>query len=118
LSDNIAEPARVFVTESADYSDTMFFHPLHDAIVTITDGLLTDTLKEINTTGIYLSPNIHAVVGKSYKLSVFVKGQLYESVSAVNPPVAIDSIYKSTSNSNKNRLSFNFRDPLGVTQLL
>lgn len=115
LSDNVAEPARVFVSESADYSDTVFFHPLHDAVVTISDGLLIDTLKEFNTTGIYLSPNIHAVVGNSYKLSVFVKGQLYESVCAVNPPVAIDSIYKSTSNSNKNRLSFNFRDPSGVT---
>lgn len=115
LSDNVTEPARVFVSESADYSDTVFFHPLHDAVVTISDGLLIDTLTEFNATGIYLSPKIHAVVGNSYKLSVFVKGQLYESVSAVNAPVPIDSIYKSTSNSNKNRLSFNFRDPLGVT---
>jgi len=67
---------------------------VHGALVTVTDGITTDTLKEvIPSIGYYQSFNIKGVVGRTYNLTVVVNGQTLTSSTTILPPVPLDSAW-------------------------
>ena len=65
------------------------------AFVTVSDGTLTDTLKELdpNTGYYYFGTKVKGVQGKTYYLTVTVNGKSYTANTFIHPPVALDSLY-------------------------
>lgn len=65
------------------------------ALVTISDGNLIDTLKELdpNTGYIYVGTKIFGQQGKTYYLNILVNGKTYKADTYIYQPVALDSIY-------------------------
>src|SRR6218665_1592578 len=74
ISDRNDIPALVLISSTTSYNDTSFFKGLSGAIVTINDGLQTDTLSEMTVSGlpagVYANLSLKAQAGKSYTLSV------------------------------------------------
>lgn len=63
-----------------------------DAEVTIENDLGNKFVLEEVEKGIYKSRDIYPQFGRTYKLTVKVDGEIYESYSTLHPPVNIDSI--------------------------
>ena len=65
------------------------------AFITVSDGTITDTLKELdpNTGYVYIGTKITGQVGKLYYLTVTVNGKTYSADTYINPPVALDSLF-------------------------
>lgn len=115
------DPWLVLVQETTPFKEPVPFKGLADAIVTITDGNNhTDTLLPasslgIEIDGVYGLLGLNTVVGQTYTLRVYVKGQLYESTSTVFPATPIDSLYAMNDGFNDGlRLTFDYTDPTGV----
>lgn len=94
------QPAQVFLSVTAPYfgnvslaDPTQFF--IKGALVTVTDGFQTDTLKEVdpNTGYWYVGTKIFGQVGGSYQLSINAKGKTYNAFTSILNPIALDSIY-------------------------
>jgi len=79
---------------------------IHGALVTVSDGTNTDTLKEtIPTLGYYTGSKVKGVVGKTYNLTVVTNGQTLTSSSTILKPVPLDSIWFKVQ-PNKDTLGF------------
>lgn len=65
------------------------------AFVTISDGAVTDTLKELDPSlgYIYLGLKLKGAEGKTYKLNIKVNGETYTSESSIRNPAKLDSLY-------------------------
>lgn len=65
------------------------------AFITVSDGTITDTLKELdpNSGYIYVGTKITGQVGKLYYLTVTVNGKTYTADTFINPPIALDSLF-------------------------
>ena len=65
------------------------------ALVTINDGTVIDTLKQLAGVdyGIYTTPNVVGEVGKSYILTVIVNGKTLRAVTSIPNPVHLDSVW-------------------------
>lgn len=65
------------------------------AFVTVSDGTITDTLKEVdpNTGYYYAGTKLKGQQGKSYYLTVTVNGKTFTADTYINTPVALDSLY-------------------------
>lgn len=116
------DPWIVLVQETTPFKELTPFKGLADAVVTITDGTNhTDTLVPatnfgIDVEGVYGLLGKNTVAGQSYTLRVYVKGQLFESVSTVYPATPIDSLYTMSNGfSDDQRVTFDYTDPVGVT---
>jgi hypothetical protein len=87
-------PDSVVLTKSGDYFvSSLYFPPVPNALVTISDGLGTlDTLKE-ETPGTYRSSSLRGLPGRTYTLNVVAEGNVYSAVSSMPQKVLIDSLY-------------------------
>lgn len=93
-------PATVLLSYSIPYFGNFdFTHPenafVKGAFVTVSDGITTDTIKELNpATGyFYVGSKVIGQQGKSYHLNISVNGKNYSCDTYINPPVKLDSVY-------------------------
>lgn len=113
ISDS-GDPAAVFISKTTDYKDTLFFDGVENAVVVIEHDGISDTLSPF-LKGVYTKSGLGAISGKTYKLSVWVEGNLYTSQSTAGLNVALDTAYTSLSPSGRNQVTIaEFRDPGGV----
>jgi len=84
----------VVLSKSGDYFEpSLYFPPVPNALVTISDDLGSlDTLKE-DTPGTYRSSTLRGVPGRTYTLTVASEGTIYNAVSSMPEKVFIDSLY-------------------------
>lgn len=64
---------------------------VHNAIVTVSDGIKTDTLKEWFKTGYYAGSGIIGEEGKYYRLDVTAEGKKLWAITKIPVPKALDS---------------------------
>jgi hypothetical protein len=94
-------PAYVFVSRTAGVYDpldtaSLVNYSVINALVTISDGFITDTLVQVNPAFgyLYISPNMVGVVGRTYTLNISTQeGEVLSSVTHIDPPVALDSLW-------------------------
>lgn len=90
----------VFLSYSIPYFGNFDYTTPKDAFikgatVTVSDGYLTDTLKEIDpkTGYVYLGSKLRGEEGKTYTLRVKVGDKSYESSSTILKPARLDSLF-------------------------
>jgi len=114
------QPARVLLSVTAPYfgevdlSDpTKFF--VKGAFVTVTNGITTDTLRELvpGTGYIYQGTHILGQTGHSYFLNISYKGKSYTATTSILQPIALDSIYTKHERDSLGFISARLHDPPG-----
>lgn len=94
------QPARVLLSITApffggtDFSDpTKFF--VKGAFITVSDGSLIDTLKELipGTGYLYVGTKILGQIGSNYHLVIKYNENSYSGITSILNPVALDSVY-------------------------
>jgi hypothetical protein len=87
-------PYTVTLSLSGSYFEpSLYFPPVSNALVIVTDDLgQRDTLKEV-TSGTYLSTKLQGIAGRTYSLSVISDGKEYDGSSSMPQKVLIDSLY-------------------------
>ena len=98
---NPGSPAYVFISKTAAFfapvdSATLVSYAIKDAIVTVSDGVTTDTLlAPLPDLGyLYISPNLTGEIGKSYFLKVeTADGKIATAATFINAPVPLDSVW-------------------------
>jgi hypothetical protein len=109
-------PDSVVLTKSGNYFESsLYFPPVPNALVTISDGLGTlDTLKE-ERPGTYRSFALRGMPGRTYTLNVVADGNVYSAVSSMPEKVLIDSLYATPFRAFDGDVGYNlyvmFRDP-------
>jgi hypothetical protein len=116
--------AYVFISKSVAYfapvdSAALVSSAVKNAIVTVSDGTITDTLIEPapDIGYFYISPNLHGEVGKTYSLKVVTEtGETATAVTTIHPPVPLDSIWFLPQNENDTLgwIWARLTDPAGV----
>lgn len=119
-------PPYVILTRSSDFFSTFYLDSInelfvHDAIVKVSDGTDTIQLKEfkIDTAGtqvsIYLGLGMLGEAGKTYSLSIEAEGKALSSVTTIDLPNPLDSIWWEPANIEENdsavRLVCRYTDP-------
>ncbi|HEY6952898.1 MAG TPA: DUF4249 domain-containing protein [Bacteroidota bacterium] len=108
-------PDSVFLSKSGNYFEPLYFPPVQNSLVIISDNLGNiDTLKE-TLPGKYHSSVIQGVPGRTYALKVFAEGNEYDAVSSMPRKVLIDSLYTTPLRAFDGDKGYNiyvvFRDP-------
>lgn len=90
----------VYLTYSMPYfgdnsTSNISSYGVKNALVTVYDGFVTDTLKEVFAgQGIfYMAQSMTGVIGRNYDLTIQVNGKTYTSSTAIYPAVALDSLW-------------------------
>lgn len=78
-------------------TSTVFQQTLQGAIVIVSDGTTTDTLKQIPGIGVYTSTNISGQELKTYTLRVEVDGKLLTASTSIPAAIALDSVWFKVS---------------------
>lgn len=97
------EPAAVTLTWSAGYFDpidsaSLANYVITSALVTVTDGILTDTLTlsvDFNRPIpiLWIGSNVIGQVGRTYSLKVVADGKTVTSATTIPAPVPLDSVW-------------------------
>ena len=79
---------------NVDLSDPSRFF-VKGAFITVTDGVVVDTLKELdpNTGYLYLGTKLFGQVGKSYVMTINYNGSTYTSITSILNPIPLDSVF-------------------------
>lgn len=128
-------PPLVVLTKSVGYFDKLDLSTLansfvHGAVVTVSDGVNTTTLKEycVDTGGVGSLISFYTVdtasgnwirgeVEKTYKLSISYDGKVYEAYTKIPTPTALDSVVTSAppiipdNNPDAKHIKVYFKDP-------
>ncbi len=117
-------PPIVFVSKSAGYFDPVDSSSIdqlsvRNAVVTITDGVRTETLKIYdNRYPVYTFLNFGnpfvGQVGKSYTLKVTVDGKDYTATSRINTPIKLDSLYFDEEVNGLGYVWATLAEPVGI----
>ena len=84
--------AAVIIHKTADFYRLSTFEMVDSAFVTIADDAGNiDTLEQYDE-GVYLSPFINPIVGRTYIASVTAEGVTYTAASTLPLPIAVDSL--------------------------
>lgn len=86
------------------------------AFVTVSDGTITDTLKELdpNTGYYYLGTKLKGQTGKTYYLTITVNGKTYSADTYINAPVALDSLYFKGEHDTLGYMWTHLTEPAGL----
>lgn len=109
-------PDSVVLSKTGNYFvSSLYFPPVPNAFVTISDGLGTvDTLKEV-APGTYHSSTLSGIPGRTYQLTVEAEGNVYSAVSTMPEKVTMDSLYATPFHAFDGDVGYNlylmFRDP-------
>jgi hypothetical protein len=98
---NPGKPAYVFISKTAAFfapydNASLLNYAVRNAVVTVSDGIITDTLiAPLPDVGyLYISPQITGEVGKTYFLKIETNdGKVLTSVTAISPVVPLDSVW-------------------------
>lgn len=115
----------VIVTRNADFfeavdSSTLLNMVVLDALVTVTDGSITDTLSfELDQNQVpfykYVGSTLIGEIGKTYRLTVKADGKTFTAQTSIPNPVQLDSlVFKNTEevkNDSAGFIWFYFQDP-------
>jgi len=86
------QPARVILTKTSDFFDTLTFNTVSGAEVTISDNEgNTVSIPESDSAGMY-TENFFGEIGKTYTLTIKTEGQTYTASAEMKPPLLIDSL--------------------------
>jgi Domain of unknown function (DUF4249) len=96
--------------------------PILNAFVTISDGNLLDTLKEVNDGYFILTRKFRPQIDKTYSLTVNAEGKTYTAISTMPKAIPIDgadlkltSVGQSAGDTTKRYFYYvHFNDPAGV----
>lgn len=113
--------ALVFLSYSIPYFGEFDFSSpekafIKGALVTVSDGITTDTLRELdpNTGYIYTGSKLIGAEGRVYTINVTVNNKNYETQSRILTPVRLDTVYFINSSSDSlGYLGQMFKDPEG-----
>ena len=112
--------AVVFLSYSVPYfGDFDYTAPeksfIKGAFVTVTDGTIIDTLKEVdpNTGYLYLGFKLIGQQGKNYTIKVTVAGKTYETNTSILNPAPLDSLYFKGEQDTLGLMWQTFSEPLG-----
>jgi len=112
--------AVVFLSYSVPYfGDFDYSTPeksfIKGAFVTVTDGNVIDTLKELdpNTGYLYVGFKLHGQQGKTYTVKVTVAGKTYETSTTILNPAKLDSLYFKGEQDTLGLMWQKFSEPLG-----
>ncbi len=109
-------PDSVVLSKSGDYFEaSLYFPPVPNALVTISDNVgALDTLEE-DAPGTYRSSTLKGLPGRTYTLSVAADGNVYTAVSSMPEKVLIDSLYATPLRAFDGDVGYNlyvmFKDP-------
>ncbi len=114
-------PAIVFLSYSVPYFGNFDFTTpekafIKGAFVTLSDGTITDTLKELDPTKgyFYFGSKITGQQGKTYFLTVTVNGKTFTSSSTILSPPKLDSLYFKGERDSLGYIWQKFSEPKGV----
>jgi hypothetical protein len=115
------QPAIVLLSYSVPFFGNFdFTHPekafVKGAFITVSDGTITDTIKEIapNIGYFYFGSKVKGQVGKSYHLTISVGGKNYSCDTYLNPQVKLDSIYFKGEKDTLGFISAHMHEPAGL----
>ncbi|MGJ1283421.1 DUF4249 domain-containing protein [Sphingobacterium spiritivorum] len=115
---NLSDQHQIRVSKTIAFNQPANSIPVNNATVQVTEvGGRTYTFQLSDQNGNYSVRNMQLRVGRSYKLSVTVEGQLYESVSSVPPYVEVEKFglkEESIFGDIYKYVVFTFTDPVGV----
>jgi hypothetical protein len=86
------------------------------AFVTVSDGFIIDTLKELDPSlgYVYAGFKLIGQEGRTYTLKVIVNGKTYETNSSIINPIKLDSLYyQSARGDSLGFIGQKFTEPLG-----
>jgi hypothetical protein len=116
-------PASVYLSYSVPYFGNFDLSNPSDAFVkgafvTVSDGFITDTIKEFDPSlgYIYFGTKLLGQVGKTYYLTVKVNGKTYTADTYITPPVKLDSIYFKGEQDSLGFIWAHLTDPVGLGQ--
>lgn len=117
------ESAVVFLSYSVPvFGNFDFTHPenafVKGAFVTVSDGTVIDTLKELdpNNGYFYLGTKVFGQTGKTYYLTITVNGKTYNAETKILPPIALDSIYFKAERDTLGLIWAHLTEPAGLGQ--
>ncbi len=95
------QPAYVFLSRTTSFfaptdSLSLIASAIKGATVTISDGIITDTLVEVlpSIGYLYVSTQVLGQVGSSYVLNISTQeGEFASAITTIRPPVALDSVW-------------------------
>lgn len=91
---NAGETAEVHLNFSVPYLQSGDLPACNKAVVTLHDGVSTDTLNEQGNTGVYANTTMKGEMGKVYTLRILTAdGKEYLSINSIPRGVTMDSIY-------------------------
>ncbi|MEO8146241.1 MAG: DUF4249 domain-containing protein [Bacteroidia bacterium] len=101
-------PPYVYLSYSTDYfaaidSASLINYTIKGATVTISDGIITDTLLEISPSYgyFYVSTKLTGTVGRTYTLTVkTTNGEIVTAQTTLHQPVPLDSLWFKTQPNN------------------
>jgi hypothetical protein len=115
------QPAKVFLSYSVPYFGNFDFTAPQNAFVkgafiTISDGITTDTLKELDPSlgYIYFGTKVIGAVGRTYHLMINSNGHIVTTETSIPPPVALDSIYFKGELDSLGFIWAHMHEPLGL----
>ncbi|MGZ3884486.1 MAG: DUF4249 domain-containing protein [Bacteroidia bacterium] len=116
-------PASVYLSYSVPYFGNFNFSDpskafVKGAFVTVSDGTITDTIKELdpNLGYIYFGTKLIGQVGKTYYLTIKVNGMTYTDNTTIPPPVPLDSIYFKGEQDSLGFMWAHLTEPAGIGQ--
>lgn len=115
------QPAIVFLSLSVPYFSTFDYSApekafVKGALVVVSDGTISDTLKEVDPSNgfLYVGFKLFGVRGKTYKIKVHYAGKTYETETSLLAPPKIDSLYfKPERDDSLGFMWQKFSEPIG-----
>jgi len=116
-------PAVVFLSYSVPYFGSFNFEApqtafVKGALVTVTDGITTDTLKELNPVigYIYTGSKLPGQTRKIYEISVTVNGKTFKTTTGILDPPSLDTAYFLLDHDSLGLIRQKFSEPAGSGQ--
>jgi len=114
------QPAIVLLSKSVPYFGTFDFTKpqeafIKGAFITVTNGTLVDTLKELdpNLGYLYAGIKINGEQGKTYTLKIRYNGKEYSSTTTILSPPKLDSLWFKAEKDNLGFIWQKFNEPAG-----
>jgi hypothetical protein len=110
---NVPGPHTVRVSTSTNFDAAGTGASIDNAVVTITNGMLTDTLRPVGN-GNYQTHRITGTPGQTYTLRVVANGNTYLATSTMPQPILLDELAYETAGPHGKVLQASYDDPGSV----
>jgi hypothetical protein len=110
---NVPGPHTVRVSQSANFGAAGTGAVVSNALVTITSGIVTDTLRYVSD-GNYQTRKTVGTPGQTYTLRVLAGGRTYVGTSTMPQPILLDKLTYETVGPQGKVVQANYDDPAEV----